>query len=149
MSRRSGPLAAALMSVAWISVAGTALAVEPDEMLPDPALEARAQHISKELRCVVCQNQNIDDSAAPLARDMRLLVRERLTSGDSDAQAKAFLVARYGNFVLLRPPFQPNTWALWLGPFVILGLAGTALVCAARTGAAELPDDGIEDDPLS
>ena len=80
---------------------------------------------------------------------MRLLVRERLTSGDSDAQAKAFLVARYGNFVLLRPPFQPNTWALWLGPFVILGLAGTALVFAARTGAAELPDDGIEDDPLS
>jgi cytochrome c-type biogenesis protein CcmH len=149
MSRRSGPLAAVLMSAAWMSVAGTALAVEPDEMLPDPALEARAQHISKELRCVVCQNQNIDDSAAPLARDMRLLVRERLTSGDSDAQAKAFLVARYGNFVLLRPPFQPNTWALWLGPFVILGLAGTALVFAARTGAAELPDDGIEDDPLS
>ncbi len=149
MSGRYALRAAVLMAVTVLSLAGSARAVEPDEMLSDPALEARAQHISKELRCVVCQNQNIDDSAAPLARDMRLLVRERLTSGDTDAQAKAFLVARYGNFVLLRPPFQPNTWALWLGPFVILLLAGAALVFAARTGAVDLPDDGVEDDPLS
>lgn len=118
-----------------------ALAVEPDEMLADPALEARAEALSKELRCVVCQNQTIDGSAAPLARDMRLLVRERLAAGDTDAQAKAYLVARYGNFVLLKPPFQPDTWALWIGPAVILILAAGALVVAAKTGA---PDDDID-----
>jgi cytochrome c-type biogenesis protein CcmH len=118
-----------------------ALAVEPDEMLADPALEARAEALSKELRCVVCQNQTIDGSAAPLARDMRLLVRERLAAGDTDAQAKAYLVARYGNFVLLKPPFQPDTWALWIGPAVILILAAGALVVAAKTGA---PDDDLD-----
>lgn len=122
-----------------------ASAVEPDEMLADGKLEARAQAVSKELRCVVCQNQNIDDSAAPLARDMRLMVRERIQAGDTDAQAKAYLVARYGNFVLLRPPFQPDTWALWLGPFVILILAGAGLVFAARSGAPDLGEG--EDDP--
>lgn len=141
MSRLRSLLAAAL---AALVLAGptAAFAVEPDEMLADPALEARAQALSKELRCVVCQNQTIDGSAAPLARDMRLLVRERLAAGDTDAQAKAYLVARYGNFVLLKPPFQPDTWALWIGPAVILLLAGAALVVAARSGAPE--DDDIE-----
>ena len=98
-------------------VAGTpALAVEPDEVLDDPALEARARGISKELRCVVCQNQSIDDSHADIARDMRLLVRERLVAGDTDTQVVGHLVARYGDYVLLRPPFQTNTLALWIGP---------------------------------
>ena len=146
MSRPLAPRATAALAAMALTVAlgaGVAAAVEPDEMLSDPSLEARAQHISKELRCVVCQNQNIDDSAAPLSRDMRL------SAGDSDEQAKAFLVARYGNFVLLRPPFQPNTWALWLGPFAILGVAGAALVFASRTGAVDPADDAVEDDPLS
>jgi cytochrome c-type biogenesis protein CcmH len=93
-----------------------ALAVEPDEVLDDPALEARARDISKELRCVVCQNQSIDDSRADIARDMRLLVRERLVAGDTDIQVVDHLVARYGDYVLLRPPFQTNTLALWIGP---------------------------------
>jgi len=133
---------AVLLALVALAAPAAALAVEPDEMLADPVLEARAQALSKELRCVVCQNQTIDGSAAPLARDMRLLVRERLAAGDTDAQAKAYLVARYGNFVLLKPPFQPDTWALWIGPAVILLLAAGALVVAARSGAPE--DDDIE-----
>jgi cytochrome c-type biogenesis protein CcmH len=105
-----------------------ALAVQPDEVLSDPALEARAREISRNLRCVVCQNQSIDDSDAPLARDLRLLVRERLKAGDSDAQVYDFLVARYGDFVLLRPPVKPSTWLLWFGPAIVLVLGGIALV---------------------
>jgi cytochrome c-type biogenesis protein CcmH len=105
-----------------------ALAVQPDEVLSDPALELRAREISRNLRCVVCQNQSIDDSDAPLARDLRLLVRERLTAGDSDAQVYDFLVARYGDFVLLRPPVKPSTWLLWFGPAIVLVLGGIALV---------------------
>jgi cytochrome c-type biogenesis protein CcmH len=134
MSRRIALAAALVLAL----VAPRVLAVEPDEMLPDAAQEARAQALSKELRCVVCQNQNIDDSAAPIARDMRLLVRERIKAGDTDAQAKAFLVARYGNFVLLKPPFQADTLILWFGPFIILALAGAGLFAIARSGA---PDD--------
>lgn len=100
-------------------------AVEPDEMLKDPALEARARAISRELRCLVCQNQSIDDSNAGLAHDLRVLVRERLKAGDSDAQVMAFITARYGDFVLLRPPFKPTTYVLWLGPLAVflMGLA--------------------------
>lgn len=90
----------------------------------DPRIEERARAVGKELRCVVCQNQSIDESNAPLALDLKQLLRERLTAGDSDAQAKAFLVARYGNFVLLKPPFQFNTLLLWIGPFLLLGVAG-------------------------
>ena len=119
-----------LAAISFLSVAtAPALAVLPDEILADQALEARARMISKELRCVVCQNQAIDDSNAPLARDMRILVRERLTVGDSDAQVKQYLVDRYGNFVLLRPPVQPNTLFLWIGPLIFLGagFAGFAL----------------------
>ena len=93
-----------------------AVAVEPDEVLADPVLEARAREISKELRCVVCQNQSIDDSRADIARDMRLVVRERLVAGDSDTQVVGFMVSRYGDYVLLRPPFQTNTLVLWIGP---------------------------------
>src|SRR6266850_6697637 len=103
-----------------------ALAVQPDEILTDPALEGRARTLSKELRCMVCQNQSIDDSDAPLARDLRLLVRERLNQGDSDRQVLEFLVARYGDFVLLKPPFNWHTALLWLGPPA--ALVGGALV---------------------
>lgn len=94
-------------------------AVEPDEILADPVLEARAREISKELRCVVCQNQDIDSSNAGVARDLRLLVRERLVAGDSDTEVIEFVRARYGDFVLLKPPFQPSTYALWIGPALI------------------------------
>lgn len=98
----------------------TSYAVLPDEVLSDPALEARARLISKELRCVVCQNQSIDDSNAPLARDIRILVRERIKNGDTDQQVKDYLVARYGNFVLLRPPVQKNTLILWFSPLLFI-----------------------------
>jgi cytochrome c-type biogenesis protein CcmH len=94
-------------------VHGVTLAVEPGEKLADPALEARARKISQELRCLVCQNQSIDDSNAELARDLRLIVRERITAGDTDAQVLAFVEARYGEFVLLRPPFKLHTLLLW------------------------------------
>lgn len=123
-----------------------AFAVEPGEMLPDPVLEQRAQDISKHLRCVVCQNQTIDDSDAPLAHDMRLLVRERLLAGDTDKQVKDYLVARYGNFVLLRPPFQANTWALWIAPFAVLGLALVGLFMQMRGRAAPAPPPLTEEE---
>ncbi|MDI1284136.1 MAG: cytochrome c-type biogenesis protein CcmH [Reyranella sp.] len=109
-----------------------ALAVEPSEMLPDPALEGRAREIGRELRCVVCQNQSIDDSAAEVARDMRRAVRERLSAGDKDEQVFAYMVARYGDYVLLKPPFKAGTWALWLGGPLVLLVAGGALLIAAR-----------------
>lgn len=97
-----------------------ALAVQPDEMMQDPALEARARALSRDLRCLVCQNQSIDDSDAPLARDLRLLLRQRLKAGDSDQAATQFLVERYGDYVLLRPPFKTSTLLLWLGPLLLL-----------------------------
>jgi len=107
-------------------------AVEPDEILADPALEARARDIGKELRCLVCQNQSIDDSDAELARDLRVLVRERLTAGDSDQQVVDYVVSRYGDFVLLKPPFKMSTYALWLGPGVIGVIAVIALIAFYR-----------------
>ncbi|MCC6716257.1 MAG: cytochrome c-type biogenesis protein CcmH [Acetobacteraceae bacterium] len=115
-------------------LAGPALAVQPDERLADPVLEGRARALSRELRCVVCQNESIDDSNATLARDIRLLLRERISAGDSDAQATAFLVARYGDFVLLRPPVRGDTWLLWFGPLVVLtlGVVGTAVALRRR-----------------
>ena len=107
-------------------------AVQPDEILPDPALEARARALSSELRCMVCQNQSIDDSDAPLARDLRLLVRERLKAGDSDDKVLDFLTARYGEFVLLKPRFSARTALLWLAPLAVLLAGGLALVLALR-----------------
>src|SRR4051812_37656963 len=105
-----------------VCLANSAFAVQPDEIMPDPAKESRARELSRELRCMVCQNQSIDDSEAPLARDLRLLVRERIAAGDSDAQVIDFLVARYGEFVLLKPRFESHTLLLWLlPPFVLLG----------------------------
>jgi cytochrome c-type biogenesis protein CcmH len=102
-------------------------AVQVDEILPDPVLEARAREISHDLRCMVCQNQSIDDSEAPLARDLRLLVRERIAAGDTDAQVLDFLVARYGEFVLLKPRFEPQTYLLWLLSPLALAGGGFAL----------------------
>jgi cytochrome c-type biogenesis protein CcmH len=114
-------------------LAGPALAAtSPNEMLPDPALEARARVIGQELRCLVCQNQSIDDSDADLARDLRALVRERLAAGDSDAEVVEFVHARYGDFVLLRPPVRPSTWLLWFGPLALLLLGACVLAFYVR-----------------
>ncbi|WP_137388033.1 cytochrome c-type biogenesis protein [Rhodoligotrophos defluvii] len=113
-------------------------AVQPDEILPDPKLEARARALSAELRCLVCQNQSIDDSDAPLARDLRLMIRERLAAGDSDAAIIDYVVSRYGEFVLLRPRFEPATWALWLTPFAVL-LVGTAYLAWRRRRMGSAP----------
>jgi cytochrome c-type biogenesis protein CcmH len=107
-------------------------AVQPDEMLPDPALEARARALSKELRCMVCQNESIDDSDAPLAHDIRVLVRERLKAGDSDQQVQDFLVARYGEFVLLKPPLSWHTAALWGLPPAVLLVGGVVILLDLR-----------------
>jgi cytochrome c-type biogenesis protein CcmH len=109
-----------------------ALAVQPDEILSDPALETRARELSKELRCMVCQNQSIDDSDAPLARDLRVLVRERLQAGDSDEQVLEFLVKRYGEFVLLDPRFSGHTALLWLMPVLVLLFGAVVLMLAWR-----------------
>jgi cytochrome c-type biogenesis protein CcmH len=109
-----------------------ASAVQPDEILPDPALETRARGLSQELRCMVCQNQSIDDSDAPLARDLRILVRERLKEGDSDHQVLDFLVARYGEFVLLKPRLRWHTALLWFGPPTVLLIGIVSLVMIAR-----------------
>jgi cytochrome c-type biogenesis protein CcmH len=118
--RRLAPLLLAALLAAGPAPAATS----PDERLADLTLEARARELSKELRCLVCQNQAIDDSDAELARDLRRLVRERLQAGDSDAAIRAFLVDRYGEFVLLKPPVRPATWLLWAGPALVLVLGG-------------------------
>ena len=120
-------------------------AVEPDEMLSNPKLEARARAISKELRCLVCQNESIDDSAAPLAHDLRVLVRQRLVAGDSDAQIINFLVSRYGEFVLLRPPLSWHTVALWGMPPAVLFIGIIRIVIVERRrrngrASVETPD---------
>lgn len=123
-----------------------AFAVQPDEVLPDPKLELRARAVSAQLRCLVCQNQSIDDSDAPLARDLRLLVRERLVKGDTDAEVVAFIVERYGEFVLLKPRFAFNTLLLWLTPVVALLAGGLALWRVQRRRQADGPATGV---PLS
>lgn len=120
-------LSLALLVALLSAVSGVALAVEPNEMLSDPALEARARAISRDIRCLVCQNQSIDDSQAELAHDLRVLIRERLLAGDSDQQVRDFLVARYGDFVLLAPPLKPKTYFLWFGPAAVF-LAALSLI---------------------
>lgn len=122
--------------------ASAALAVQPDEMLRDPSLEARARALSQELRCMVCQNQSIDDSDAPLARDLRILVRERLQAGDSDQQVIDYLTDRYGDFVLLRPRFSARTALLWSVPLLVLigGAAGLIAVLRRQRQDRESPD---------
>ncbi len=125
-------------------------AVQPDEIMPDAAKEARARELSRELRCMVCQNQSIDDSDAPLARDLRLLVRERIAGGDSDAEVIDFLVARYGEFVLLKPRFNPHTLLLWLLPPLLLaggGIRALGLWPQARKGGDSARCGAPEVDP--
>jgi cytochrome c-type biogenesis protein CcmH len=126
---------ACLFALALIMGSPVAYAVQPDEIMADPAKESRARDLSRELRCMVCQNQSIDDSEAPLARDLRLLVRERIAAGDSDAQVIDFLVARYGEFVLLKPRLEPRTLLLWLLPPLALAGGGLALWIQGRRRA--------------
>ena len=123
---------ALLLLLLLLLLASPAHAVEPNERLADPALEARAREISKGLRCLVCRNESIDESGADLAHDVRMKLRERLTAGDSDAQAVQSIVARYGDYVLLRPPVNRDTYILWFGPPALLAVAGGALLLSAR-----------------
>lgn len=126
-------IATVLISIGIMVGAGApAHAVLPDEVLDDPALESRARTLSAELRCLVCQNQSIDDSDAPLARDLRVLVRERLVAGDSDEQVMDFVVSRYGEFVLLKPSFSAQNALLWAAPLVILLIGGVVLIISIR-----------------
>jgi cytochrome c-type biogenesis protein CcmH len=138
------PILAWVLAVAVMLGSSAAYAVQPDEIMSDPAKEARARDLSRELRCMVCQNQSIDDSEAPLARDLRLLVRERIAAGDSDGQVIDFLVARYGEFVLLKPRLELHTLLLWLLPPLVLAGGGMALWMhsrrRARSAAADDPD---------
>jgi cytochrome c-type biogenesis protein CcmH len=137
------PILACVFALAVMMGSSAAYAVQPDEIMSDPAMETRARDLSHELRCMVCQNQSIDDSEAPLARDLRLLVRERIAAGDSDAQVIDFLVARYGEFVLLKPRLKPHTLLLWLLPPLALAGGGFALWMnsrrRSRSAAAEDP----------
>jgi cytochrome c-type biogenesis protein CcmH len=132
-----------LLALAFVVMAATAAhAVLPDEMMADPVKEARARNLSRELRCMVCQNQSIDDSEAPLARDLRLLVRERIAAGDSDAQVLDFLVARYGEFVLLKPRLNSHTWLLWfLTPLALMAGGITLWVQSRRRPSASADQD--------
>ncbi len=146
-------LAALAILAIGLLAAGSAFAVNPDEMLKDPALEARARALSEQLRCLVCQNESIDDSNAALAHDIRVLLRERLKAGDSDQQAINYLVARYGEFILLKPRFNGHTWLLWLMPPGVLVIGG--LVVAAgfwrprKRPAAPAPLDEAEQADLA
>lgn len=129
----------ALASVFAVVLAGAAHAVEPGEMLKDPVLEARARTLSEGLRCLVCQNESIDESHADLARDIRLLVRQRLSAGDTNDQVRDYLVARYGQFILLKPPFELQTLLLWGTPLIVLGLGGGGLLLALRRAPGRDP----------
>lgn len=128
------------------ALASPALAVQPDEVMKDPALETRARALSSELRCLVCQNESIDDSEAPLARDIRVLIRERIGNGESNDSVRAYLVSRYGDFILLKPPFKPETLLLWLSPVITLGLGVTAALYARRRAPGTTPRLSAEEE---
>lgn len=121
-----------LLVILLLTLARPVWAIGPDEMLQDRALEARAHAIGLSLRCVVCRSESIEESDADLARDIRILVRERLTAGDTDQQVVAYIVSRYGDFVLLKPPIKPETWALWFGPALLIVIAGTVIFVRSR-----------------
>jgi cytochrome c-type biogenesis protein CcmH len=128
------------------SLASPAFAVQPDEVMKDPALETRARALSGELRCLVCQNESIDDSEAPLARDIRVLIRERIGKGESNDAVRAYLVSRYGDFILLKPPFKPETLLLWLSPALTLGLGVAAALYARRRAPRSTPALSAEEE---
>ena len=129
-----------------LALASPALAVQPDEVMKDPALETRARALSSELRCLVCQNESIDDSEAPLARDIRILIRERIGKGESNDAVRAYLVSRYGDFILLKPPFKPKTLLLWLSPVLTLGLGVAAALYARGRAPAATPALSAEEE---
>jgi cytochrome c-type biogenesis protein CcmH len=139
------------MLLLFLSVAAPAFAVQPDEVLADPVLEARARDLSQGLRCLVCRNENIDESNAELARDLRLLVRERLMAGDSDAEVVAYLVDRYGEYVLLRPTASGSNLILWIaGPgMLLLGLTAAGLYLRRRRGAADEPPAALSETEMA
>lgn len=143
---RPAALPAVTLLAFSLLAAAPADAVQPDEVLSDPALEARARTLSAEVRCVVCQNQSIDDSNAELARDLRLLVRERLQAGDSDEQVLDYLVARFGPFVLLEPPKTDSTLLLWYGPAALLGLGAIAVAGAFLRRRRAAPPTPLSDE---
>ncbi|PTX55538.1 cytochrome c-type biogenesis protein CcmH [Litoreibacter ponti] len=134
-----------LLMILCLLLATPLMAVEPDEVLDDPALEERARAISANVRCVVCQNEPIDSSNAGVARDLRVLIRERLVAGDTNQQVYDFLVLRYGDFVLFKPPFKPSTYALWIGPFAILflGILAVVVMLARRPRAPASATTGL------
>jgi cytochrome c-type biogenesis protein CcmH len=137
-----------VIAVAFVFAAlPAAFAVQPDEILSDPALEARARALSAQMRCLVCQNQSIDDSDAPLARDLRVLIRERLVKGESNAQVVDYLVSRYGEFVLLKPRFNSRTLLLWGGPFAILLIGSVVIFLRRRKGSGlAVPEQALSAD---
>lgn len=141
---------AAILCALLLTFASAAGAVEPSEVLDDPILESRARALSTHIRCLVCQNQSIDDSNADLARDLRILVRERLVAGDSDQGVLDYLSSRYGDFVLLKPPIKPETWALWFGPIGIflLAFAGAAFYFRGRRHAVPQGGDQLAADEV-
>ncbi len=121
-----------VLVVLFVALSSPSLAVQPDEVMQDPVLEARARTLSAGLRCMVCQNQSIDDSDAPLARDIRILIRQRIAEGESNDAVRAYLVSRYGDFILLKPPFKPETWLLWLSAPLTLCAGAAAVLLALR-----------------
>ncbi|MAM09499.1 MAG: cytochrome C biogenesis protein [Rhizobiaceae bacterium] len=142
-------LAALLAMVLLLAPLTSAQAVTPDEVLDDPALEARAREISAELRCMVCQNQSIDDSNADLARDLRLLVRDRLVDGDSNEEVIDYVVSRYGEFVLLKPRFSPKTWLLWGAPALLVVIGGIVVWRLSKSRRApDRPLSQVEEERL-
>ena len=136
----------ALLTAAFVLAAAAAGAVQPDEVMKDPALEARARALSAELRCMVCQNQSIDDSDAPLARDIRLLIRERIAEGETNDALRAFLVSRYGDFILLKPPFKAETLLLWLSGPLTLALGALWIYFAMRRAREPTPALSAEEE---
>jgi cytochrome c-type biogenesis protein CcmH len=136
-----------LSALAAILVATSAFAIDPDEQLADPAQEARAREISKSLRCPVCQSESIDESNAQIAQDLRVLVRERIVAGDTNEQAIAFIHARYGDYVLMKPPVKARTLLLWIGPLLFLALGGAAVFAIVRQ-ASRAPDEETAEDVL-
>ena len=134
LNKKTNSFLTSIALILTVFCSSPSLGVEPGEVLQNPKLEARARDISKGLRCVVCQNQSIDDSNAGLARDMRLLVRERIVAGDSDAQVTKYIVSRYGDYVLLNPPLNSSTYVLWFGPLIIVSLGLLISIIFFRRG---------------